>query len=147
MIVFEFPPSAFINNCVKIESLYGTWIYLPLEFSARAAITLPSDVKDKFIAAPSFSLSPVAPVWSALSLYHLKYYLMRFIFCLIYKYVPSSEINEIHKWRPYHFLSRIIFIFLYETYCDDCMCPTNYKNDRNFNIFLPISLLWASLVS
>ena len=43
-------------------------MFLPPEFSASAAITLPRDVSDKLIAAPSLSLSPVAPVDSALSL-------------------------------------------------------------------------------
>ena len=42
--------------------------FFPLELSAKADITLPNEVNDKLIAAPSLSLSPVAPVASALSL-------------------------------------------------------------------------------
>jgi hypothetical protein len=68
-MVLELPPRAFINNFVKVESLYGTLTVLPPpELSARAEITLPSDVNDKLIAAPSFNRSPVAPVALALSL-------------------------------------------------------------------------------
>ena len=44
-------------------------MFLPLELSARAAITLPSDVNDKLIAAPSLRRSPVAPVAFARSLF------------------------------------------------------------------------------
>ena len=62
IIVFELPPSAFINSLVSTESRYGTRTFLPPALSARAPITLPSDESDKLIAAPSLSVSPVAPV-------------------------------------------------------------------------------------
>lgn len=68
-MVLLLPPKAFIKSLVKTESLYGTLTLLPAELSANAEITLPSDVNDKLIAAPSFSLSPVAPVAFALVIF------------------------------------------------------------------------------
>jgi hypothetical protein len=46
-------------------------------------MTLPRDVSDKLIAAPSLSLSPVAPVAFALS---LKYNLVKLIFQKTFNY-------------------------------------------------------------
>lgn len=48
-----------------------TIFFLPEEASARALMTFPKVLSDWLMAEPSFSLSPVAPVESALS---LKYY-------------------------------------------------------------------------
>ena len=64
------PPKAFFRIIVREESLNGTITFL-LGFSdcfARAAITFPSEDRDLFIAAPCFSVSPVAPVLAARSL-------------------------------------------------------------------------------
>lgn len=51
------PPSESYNNLVSFESLYGICALLP---SANVEITLPSADNDKFILAPSLSLSPLA---------------------------------------------------------------------------------------
>lgn len=71
MTVLALPPSEFCSSIVSTESLYGTRIcFLALAGSplwASAEMTLPSDVSDRLIAAPSLSLSPVAPVESARS--------------------------------------------------------------------------------
>ena len=66
--VLLFPPRAFFSSLVSTESLNGTLTLLPLELSAKAAIQLPRLLSDKLMAAPSLSRSPVAPVFSALSL-------------------------------------------------------------------------------
>lgn len=69
MIVLLFPPKAFCSSFVSTESRYGTrTFFLPIDKSARAEMTLPKADKDLLMFAPSFSLSPVAPVLSALSL-------------------------------------------------------------------------------
>ena len=68
IIVLLFPPSAFCNNLVRTESLYGTRTFFPSDCSAKALITLPRQDKLILIPAPSFKRSPVAPVESTLSL-------------------------------------------------------------------------------
>lgn len=55
-----FPPSESCNRRVSLESLYG--ICPPFLLYTRAFITLPSAVKERLILAPSFRVSPVAPV-------------------------------------------------------------------------------------
>ena len=49
-------------------SYLPTTFFFPIDWSARALMTLPRLLSDWLIAEPSFSLSPVAPVESALSL-------------------------------------------------------------------------------
>ena len=69
MYVLELPPSAFCNILVKLEFLYGiTIFFFPFYLSTRALITLPSVDKLRLIIFPSFSLSPVAPVYDDFSL-------------------------------------------------------------------------------
>lgn len=68
MTVLLFPPRAFLSSLVSMESLNGTRTFFPVELSANAAMQFPRLLRDWLIAAPSFSLSPVAPVLAALSL-------------------------------------------------------------------------------
>ena len=69
MMVFALPPSASWRMHVSFDSRYGTstFFFGLLLFSASAVMTLPSIVSDRLMAAPSLSLSPVAPVDSARS--------------------------------------------------------------------------------
>ena len=53
IIVFEFPPRAFLSNIVNLESRKGTTVFLPSALSASALIQLPRLDKDWLIAAPS----------------------------------------------------------------------------------------------
>lgn len=72
MIVFELPPRESLSSQVRTESLYGMKTFLPMPTlaacSANALMTDPSVTRDLLMCAPSFSLCPVAPVASALSL-------------------------------------------------------------------------------
>lgn len=58
MIVFELPPRAFYNIRVRLESLYGTIVFLafPEDLSAKILMQFPRTVKLLLIAHPSFSL-------------------------------------------------------------------------------------------
>mmetsp|Transcript_64549 Transcript_64549/g.158892 ORF Transcript_64549/g.158892 Transcript_64549/m.158892 type:complete len:233 (+) Transcript_64549:189-887(+) len=65
--VCALPPSESVRSRVILESRYGTCLRFP-SGSHKALITLPSTLSDRLMFAPSFSLSPVAPVALALSL-------------------------------------------------------------------------------
>ena len=52
----------------KAPKLHWPLTFLPLDRSANAEMTLPSEDRDWLMAAPSFKRSPVAPVDSARSL-------------------------------------------------------------------------------
>ena len=66
--VFELPPKAFYSILVKLEFLYGmTIFFFPFYFSTNALMTLPSVDRLRLIILPSFSLSPVAPVYEDFS--------------------------------------------------------------------------------
>ena len=60
-----------------------TTFFLPEDISARDLMTFPRVLSDWLMAEPSFSLSPVAPVESALS---LKY-------CKEIKYIKGSVLS------------------------------------------------------
>ena len=62
------PPSAFINNLVKTESLYGILTSFPFADSANFSMQLPNADRDLFIAIPSFKRSPEVPDLSVRSL-------------------------------------------------------------------------------
>lgn len=67
----------YLNNNFKQIGQRGlfylpTIFFLPEEASARALMTFPRVLSDWLMAEPSFSLSPVAPVESALSLKYCK---------------------------------------------------------------------------
>ena len=67
MAVILLPPSESFNSHVKTESLYGTmdmflFFFLPIDRSAKAAMTRPRVDKERLISAPSLSRAPVAPV-------------------------------------------------------------------------------------
>ena len=59
MIVFEFPPRAFLSSMVSLESRKGTITRFlpPVALSARALIQFPRTESDWLIAEPSFSLN------------------------------------------------------------------------------------------
>ena len=67
MHVLVFPPRAFCNRNVSLDSLNGGATFFPSAFLARAEMTFPKIMRLLLILDPSFSLSPVAPVLSALS--------------------------------------------------------------------------------
>ena len=67
ILVFVFPPRAFYKRNVKADSLKGGAAALPSAFFASADITFPNIMRLLLILAPSFNLSPEAPVDAALS--------------------------------------------------------------------------------
>jgi hypothetical protein len=69
IVVFEFPPNAFLRMNVSLDSLYGTYMVLfpVVLFYAKTEMHFPRTESDLLMFEPSFSLSPVAPVEAALS--------------------------------------------------------------------------------
>ena len=67
MEVFVLPPRAFCRRKVNLDSLNGGAAFLPSAFLAKADMTLPKIMRLLLMLAPSFNLSPVAPVDCALS--------------------------------------------------------------------------------
>lgn len=67
ILVFVFPPRAFCNKKVSCDSLKGGATFFPSAFLARAEMTFPRIMRLLLMFEPSLSLSPVAPVLSALS--------------------------------------------------------------------------------
>lgn len=68
IIVLLLPPSAFLSNFVRIDSLYGISTFLPFSLEANAEIQFPSQVSERLIAVPSLNLSPSVPDFAARSL-------------------------------------------------------------------------------
>lgn len=69
-MVLLFPPKAFYRILVNLDSRYGTTAPLPAvpaDFFASAVITFPKVDNERLILDPSYNLSPVAPVFEALS--------------------------------------------------------------------------------
>ena len=71
-----------------------TTFFLPIDWSARALMTLPRLLRDWLIAEPSFSLSPVAPVESALSLCKIIFVYKTTTYNMISLTCSMSDINK-----------------------------------------------------
>ena len=100
ILVFVFPPRAFCRRWVSFDSLNGGAAFLPSLNFARAEITLPKIIRLLLILAPSASLSPVAPVDSALSEPAKSIRLISDVFSLIFFPDPLSimiYLNDIVK--------------------------------------------------
>ena len=102
MTVLLFPPRAFFSSLVSTESLNGTLTFFPDDLSARAAIQLPRLLRDWLIAAPSFSLSPVAPVLEALSLKQKRNKLTFFL----------QQLEDLHRQRSSLALVSILLCYV-----------------------------------